>query len=215
MKNIAVAFVLVALILATIFGLGVCVCDQPSTSDPLEDVCYQIFQQIEDALNEDKGNMYMLRKAFFYAPNARPVLMKVIYNVTFAANIALDHELDYCDEILRDIHLKTLSLNETSVVFGWTSSGIFTVVHPLVINFMQMQLPFVLLRIFYTALESDRGPEAQTFLWDGTYELPKLHINLTISNLPCIPSERTFMSALSDFNSMVSPKYKPMQNRNY
>ena len=75
MKNTAVAFML---ILATIFGLGVYVCDQPTSSDPLEDVCYQIFQQIEDALNEDRGNMYMLRKAFFYAPNARPVLMKVI-----------------------------------------------------------------------------------------------------------------------------------------
>ena len=203
MKNTAVASVLVASILATIFGLGVCVCDQPSTSDPLEDVCYQIFQRFEDALNEDKGNMYMLRQAFFYAPNARPVLMKVIYNVFFAANNALAHELDYCGETLRNN--KTLSLNDTAVVLGWTSSGIFTVVHPLVINFMQMQLPFVLLRIFYTVLESDRGPEAQTFLWDGTYELPNLHINLTISNLPCIPSEHTFMSALNDFNSMVGP----------
>ena len=187
--------------LAALLGLGACVCDDFSTS---ENICFKLFQKFENALNEDEGNTHRLRKAFFYAPNAQPVLMKVVYNVTFAANVTMvGDKLDYCDDFSPD--RKTLNSNGTAVVFGWTSNGIFTVVHPLVVNFMQMQLPFVLLRIFYYVLESERGPEAQTFLWDGTYDLPTLQINLTISSLTCIPNEHIFMSALNDFNSLVSP----------
>ena len=198
MKTI-VAHLFVALMLAALLGLAFCVCDDSSISEKL---CYELVQEFEDALYEDKGNTYRLRKAFFYAPNAHPVLMKVIYNITFAANDTMASELDYCDDF--STVRKALSPNETAVIFGWTSNGIFTVVHPLVVNFMQMQLPFVLLRIFYYVLESERGPEAQTFLWDGTYDLPTLQINLTISSRPCIPDEYMFMSALKDFNSLVS-----------
>jgi hypothetical protein len=108
--------------------------------------------------------------------------------------------MDICENISPSSNIS----NETIVVYGWTSSGVFTVVHPLVLNFMQMQLPFVLLRIFYEVLGSERGPEAQTFLWDGTYDLPTLHIHLHIPSLPCIPSDDIFMSALKDFNSLVS-----------
>lgn len=201
MKTIVTVFV--AWLLASLFGLGACVCDVSSTGETLEEVCYKLFQGLEDALYEDKGNTYRLRKAFFYAPNARPVLMKVIYNVTFAANITSMIDSDYCDNA-SSARIK-LSPNETTVIYGWTSNGIFTVVHPLVVNFMQMQLPFVLLRIFYYVLDSERGPEAQTFLWDGTYELPTLQINLPITTLPCIPNKDTFTSALKDFNSLVSP----------
>lgn len=198
MKNIVIVFV--AWLLASLFGLGVCIlCDDSSTSETFEEICYKLFQGLEDALYEDKGNTYRLRKAFFYAPNAHPILIKVIYNVTFAANITSMIDHDYCD-------ISPASPNETAMIYGWTSNGIFTVVHPLVVNFMQMQLPFVLLRIFYYLLESERGPEAQTFLWDGTYDLPTLQINLPITTLPCIPNKDIFMSVLKDFNSLVSPR---------
>ena len=39
--------------------------------------------------------MYRIRKEFFYAPNADPVLLKVEYNITFAENIT-DELLPYC-----------------------------------------------------------------------------------------------------------------------
>ena len=117
MKSIVVAHLFVALMLAAFLGLGACVCDDSSTS---EYICFKFFQEFED---EDKDNTYRLRKAFFYAPNARPVLMKVIYNVTFAVDVTMDgDELDYCDDFSPD--RKTLNSTETAVVFGWTSNGI-------------------------------------------------------------------------------------------
>ena len=202
MKNIIANVLFLACLQASLFGLGACACDDPSSTETLGEVCHKFFKGFEDALYEDKGNTYRLRKAFFYAPNARPVLLKVIYNITFAGNITSVVDHYYCDSVSSALKLST---NDTSVTYGWTSNDIFTVVHPLVVNFMQMQLPFVLLRIFYYVLESERRPEAQTFLWDGTYDLPTLQINLPITNLPCIPNEHTFMSALQDFNSLVGP----------
>lgn len=179
-------------ILASLFAVAVCVCDD---NEAYVGICNKLFQQFQDALNDDQENLYRLRKAFFYAPNAHPVLIRVVYNVTHT-------EMDFCNSI--SPNSSDILGNETTVVYGWTSSGVFTVVHPLVLNFMQMQLPFGLLRIFYELLGSDRGPEAQTFLWDGTYDLPTLRIHLHIPSLPCIPSDDIFMSALKDFNSLVS-----------
>jgi hypothetical protein len=193
-----IIILLVAWIFTSLFAVGVCVCDDDTqTNEAYVDICNKLFQQFQDALNDDQQNSYRLRRAFFYAPNARPVLIRVVYNITHA-------KMDFCNNTSKSPSSDIIS-NETTVVYGWTSSGVFTVVHPLVLNFMQMQLPFVLLRIFYEVLGSERGPEAQTFLWDGTYDLPTLRIHLRIPSLPCIPSDDIFMSALKDFNSLVSP----------
>lgn len=66
-----------ALLLASLFGQGLCVCQLDSDYTPgneaFEELCYKLFQQFEGALNADQTNSYRLRKAFFYAPNARPV----------------------------------------------------------------------------------------------------------------------------------------------
>ena len=36
------------------------------------EACYKLDEQIEYALLQDKGNLYRLRKGFFYASNAHP-----------------------------------------------------------------------------------------------------------------------------------------------
>ena len=80
--------------------------------------------------------------------------------------------------------------------------------HPLTVNFMQIQAPFVLMKVLFNIFKAiqpnESGPEAETFLWDGSYELPTLHINLHFASLPCIPSKEIFNSILSDFSSLVS-----------
>ena len=192
---------------ALLISQGLTVCDD--SDEQIADVCYKLFHQIEEALVQDKGNEYRLRKAFFYAPNANPVLIKVIYNVSYAENIAEDAQLqpNYCT---RDTNANNtvISVNKTTLVLGWTSSGVFTVFHPLTINFMQIQIPFVLMRaihnIFKLIHPSENGPEAESFLWDGSYELPTLHINLHFNTSTCLPSLELFNSVLNDFNSLVS-----------
>ena len=178
--------------------------------EALAEVCYKLYDQITNTLLEDKGNFYRLRKAFFYSPNANPVLLKVAYNVSFADNVTelARRDPNYCTSTSKMEENDTITLNSTQLVLGWTSSGVFTVFHPLTINFMQIQVPFLLMRIMFNIFDkldpNESGPEAKTFLWDGSYELPTLRINLHFTSLPCIPSNEVFNSALKDFNSLVS-----------
>ena len=134
MKSGAISIVFISLV-----SQALSICDD--SDEVLADVCYKLFRQVEDALVQDKGNEYRLQKAFFYAPNANPVLMKVIYNVSFATNVTEDVQLqpNYCTS-----DTDVISVNTTRFVFGWTSSGVFTVFHPLTINFIQIQVPFAL-----------------------------------------------------------------------
>ena len=203
----SIVYLAIGLLLILLISQGLAVCDD--SDEVLADVCYKLYQLVEDALLEDKGNIYRLRKAFFYAPNAHPVLLKVVYNVSYAENVTTEDKTSaYCTSSTNE---DKLSLNKTSIILGWTSTGVFTVFHPLTVNFMQIQLPFVLMRVFFSILKAiqpnESGPEAETFLWDGSYELPTLNINLHFASLPCIPCKEIFNSILSDINSLVSLLY--------
>ena len=69
--------------ITTLFSVGNCSCEDL-------DVCSEIFQALEGALIQDKGNLYRSRKTFFYVPSADPVLLRVEYNIIFAENITED-----------------------------------------------------------------------------------------------------------------------------
>ena len=182
---------------------GHALCDN-SKDVATANACYKLDEQLQYALLQDQGNLHRLRKAFFYAPNARPVLLRVIYNVTYAENATL--QAAYCTNDTSTGN--ELSIKDTNITLGWTSTGVFTVFHPLTINFMQIQVLFVLMTVFYHVFNAinpeGSGPEAATFLWNGGYDLPTLHLNLHFTNLTCIPSEDLFNSAINDFNSLVS-----------
>ena len=100
----------------------------------------------------------------------------------------------------------TIELRQTSITYGWTSSGVFTVFHPTILNLMQAQTPFVALRIVHKTL-NQRSPEADTFLWDGSYGLPTLYLNMHIASLSCVPSQDLFLSVLTDLNTLVRVKH--------
>ena len=71
-------------------------CSSDDTADAQHsDICHEIFQILENASIQDKGNQYCSQKAFLYAPNADPVLLRVKYEITFAENITED-VLPYC-----------------------------------------------------------------------------------------------------------------------
>ena len=78
-----------------------------------------------------------------------------------------------------------------------------TVFHPTVLNMAQAQIPLAVLRLIHKTL-NQRGPEADAFLWDGSYDLPTLHLSVHITSLSCVPSEDLFESVLKDFNTLVS-----------
>ena len=206
MKN-AVLIAGFLFLFASLVPQGHTVCDDSDDAE-LADACYKLDQQITNALLLDNGNLYRLRKAFFYAPHAHPVLLRVIYNLTYTENATDQQDDSYCTSTMNATN--PMSLNRTRIVLGWTSSGVFTVFHPLTINFMQIQVPFVLMKMFHAIFNKihpgESGPEADTFLWDGSYDLPTLRLNLHFTNLSCIPGTESemFYSVLSDFNSLVS-----------
>ena len=57
------------------------------SSVPTTNTCAQLSKDLEKAVLQDEGNLYRMRRAFFYSPTAAPVLLKVVYNVSFSDNI--------------------------------------------------------------------------------------------------------------------------------
>ena len=179
------------------------VCD-----DPVElttGTCAKLLTNLEKALLQDEGNLFRLRRAFFHSPTANPVLLKVVYNITYAENIITAFDKNETQLCSMSAANSSIELQQQNVTLGWTSTGVYVVFHPTVLNMMQIQLPFSILRIVH-AIMHQQSPEADTFLWDGLYDLPTLHINIHIASLPCIPSQDLFESVLMDFNTLVSVK---------
>ena len=183
---------------AVLFSMGRCSCINLDNSHSDSNKCYEILQSLQEALYQDKGNLHQLRKAFFYAPNADPVLLRVKYNITFAENIT-EEMLPYCISWEHAI-----LLNHTEITVGWTSRGLYRWIEPLLLNRMQMALPFTILRIIHRLGYIESNPEMESFLWDGSYNLPTILINLHITSLPCIPSNEGLNSNVEDLTTFVS-----------
>ena len=91
------------------------------------------------------GNLYEMKRAYFYAPNANLILLRVEYNVTIF-NLE-NSTLPVCTEDPMNI------TSQKSFTAGWTSSGVFTIFDPMTVNFMQLQLPFAVMRFCYTTMK--------------------------------------------------------------
>ena len=142
-----------------------------------------------------------MKQAFFYALSADPVLIQVMYNITYGDDVT-EERLEYCENVDNET---VIMIDHTEITRGWTSRGVYYVVSPLLLNNMQMVLPFAILRLINKGLRSTYGsPQVDTFLWDGSYEFPTLLINLTITSLPCILSEEAFKCTLDELNAYVS-----------
>ena len=164
-------------------------------------ICYGVFIELSRALTNDTGNLCRMKQAFFYAPSADPVLLQVNYNITYGENITED-VLPYCEDV---DYTSAIIINQTEIIRGWTSRIVYYVISPLILNKMQMVLPFAILRLINRAWRSTSGsPEVDTFLWDGSYKLPTLLIDLHITSLPCIPSEEVFNYTLDELTMQVS-----------
>ena len=195
MQLLTLLFAIIAL-----FSVGNCSCEDPD-DDQHSDICFEVLQSLQEALTQDKGNFYRSRKAFFYAPNADPVLLRVEYNITFAENIT-EEVLPYC--LTENNSSVLISLNQTKIIRGWTSRGLYLWIDPVLLNRAQLLLPFLILRRIHQLGFVKSNPEMDTFLWDGSYNLPTLIINLNITSLPCIPSKEVFNSTIEDLTILVS-----------
>jgi hypothetical protein len=192
-------------ILATLAGARSRTCADPIDSTTSV-ICGQLFKDLERVLTSNEGNLLNIRRAFFHSPAAAPVLLKVVYRITYAENfttaVSLEEMLPCSSPILQN---STIDLNQTELTLGWTSSGVYTMFHPILLSVMQVQTPFAFLRVIHLTLPDQQSPEANSFLWDGSYDLPTLRLNLHISTLSCVPSQEIFETILKDMNTLVRP----------
>ena len=114
-------------------------------------------------------------------------------------------ELPYCKGVDSNT---SVTLNNSEIICGWTSRGIYFVINPSILNKVQMALPFTVLRLIHNHASEETvkqgSPEVDTFLWDGSFDLPTLLINLNLASLSCIPSEDMFNSTLGDLTTFIS-----------
>ena len=195
-------YTIVIFTLAILAGARGCADPVDSTASVL---CAQLFKDLESALTSNEGNLLRIRRAFFHSPTAAPVLLKVIYNVTYAENFTMAvilEEITRCSSLILQ-NSTVIDLNQTELTMGWTSSGIYTMFHPTLLSMMQVRSPFAFLRIIHLTLPDQRSPEADSFFWDGSYDLPTLHLDLHISTLSCVPSQEWFETMLKDINTLV------------
>ena len=186
----------VLLVTVSLFSAGYCSCSDPGKSY-YSGVCFEILQSLQNALIQDKTNLYRSRKAFFYVPSADPTLLKVKYSITFAENIT-ENVLPHCT----NEYNSSISLNQTEIIFGWTSRGLYQWIEPLFFNHIQLMLPFVILWWIHELEFFKNNPEIRTFLWGDSNDT--LLINLNITSMPCIPSGEIINSTVEDLTNLVS-----------
>ena len=128
---------MVLLATAALFSVGECSCDDPEDSH-YSGICYEILQILQNALIQDTSNLYCSRKAFFYTPFADPALLKVKYNITFTEEIVSEDVLPYCTSNENS----SVVFNQTDIIHGWMSRGLYQWIEPIFLNHIQMMLPF-------------------------------------------------------------------------
>ena len=195
-------------VLSTLGIRGSCqlhMCD--TASEFISDTCALLSKDLEKSLLQEEGNLFRMRKAFFHSPTASPVLLKVVYNVTFAANFSKASASGIVPQCFISTTGSAIDLNQKNITYGWTSSGVYTVFHPTVLMMMTAHTPFAVLRVIQQTL-GQRGPETDTFLWDGSYDLPTLYLNLYIDSLSCVPSSDLLEAVLMELNVLVRLREK-------
>ena len=196
----------------------ICGCDDPDNiANP--QTCERLFRLFEDSLLSDGGNMYKLRKLLYPSIVPTPELANITYHIAFTttddvpAPVVVDLRSYRAPLVSQGKRLpdspgelsaclcnrKILNTSETFAFrYGWTTIGIYTVIHPALLNQFQVQLPFVIMRLV--------TPDYVPFLWNGHSQLPSTSIRLTIStdNLTCLPGDNEVDGALMTLTSYVS-----------
>ena len=174
--------------------------------------CESLFKTFENALLSNGSNLYKLKKLFHTDP---PELARINYYLKFEYNWlnnsdkiegsgasgalpTFDTKLPLCLCAGSSILNQTVYSNATiQLRYGWTTIGVYTFIHPALLNQMQIQLPFTVLRGV-----TDGFP----FLWDGHNHLPNtnLHLFISTNGLSCIPCNSQLDGVMKTLTSLVS-----------
>ena len=188
-----------------------CAIDSASTCDSSADtgnalMCESLFKTFENALLSNGSNLYKLKKLFHANP---PELASISYYLELDSNwlnnsnfegSGTSGELPLCSCEGSSIFNQTIYMYDNATIrlrYGWTTIGVYTFIHPALLNQLQIQLPFIIMKI-----ATDRFP----FLWDGHNQLPNtnLHLFIPTNKLSCIPCNSQLDGVMKTLTSLVS-----------
>ena len=183
-------------------------CDSPAdTRSAL--TCESLFKIFENALLSNGLNLYKLKKLFYTNP---PELANISYYLEFknnnfvfnnsVADFGTSDELPLCSCAGASILNQTINymINNATIRlrYGWTTIDVYNFIHPALLNQLQIQLPFIIMKI------ATNG--SFPFLWDGHNQLPStnLHLFIPTNSLSCIPCYSQLDGVMKTLTSLVS-----------
>ena len=147
-----------------------CTCDVSADVE----ICETLFRLLENALLQNGSNLFKLRNLLYTDP---PELVNVTYHLefqNFTSYIECEADQDEsgeesgsssCHDQLQNASQKLpncscaqnsssqpfdISTKTVSLRYGWTTIGVYTFIHPAVLNLLQIQLPFLIMIDFVT-----------------------------------------------------------------
>ena len=171
-------FAQLTMVLAAVLPLAASSCyPDPVKSAPF---CNMLYQQMENALLKDSGNLFRLRQAYFPNTQAEPTVLRVTLVVRLH-NVSSE----LCDG---SVNSSDLGLLQLSHKLFWTSSAIYSAMNP---RIMDLLLPETLYLL---------NPLTNSY-YDSTVN--DLTLILIIDSLPCLPSSCQIEDALMDLTTQV------------
>ena len=142
-------------------------------------------------------NRYYLHNLFFPVIDTRPSIASITYVVTFN-----NSNSQACPALkIRE----TLNISgKHNYTFGWSISGVYSVVHPALLRMLQPQFPFVILFIVQKLSKDIKNKDFQALMWDGLTTLNGIELNLIDLTLDCVPSDEQLQGTLHRITSLVS-----------
>jgi len=185
-----------AVLVLAVLQVAQCQCQDYRSEDTT--TCSMLFQRFQSALVGSELNLYNLRKTFAPASHPAPILVNVSYEISFG--YVPD---DLCPGADNDSSL--FNTSETQYMnYGWTSSALYTYLHPAELNRLQPQVVFQVLKLLEFEPEDNGSPIATAFTWDGTDPITTAQLSLHIPTLPCSPMDNEVYNTLQDITSLVS-----------
>ena len=175
-----------------------CSCDSDTATHDAQ-TCVDYFSIVETALLSNGSNIYKLRELLLKDPTE---LLNITYYLQFINNgSSTPNELPVCSCSADDTSDLAVFRNTTGTVvlrYGWTSIGVYSYIHPALLNQLQIQLPFYVLR----TIVNNNHP----FLWNGYSQLPSVHLYLSIpiTDLTCRPCTDQLDGLIKRLTSLVS-----------
>ena len=186
----------VALFAVALYMLaGFAYCPRCDISQPGQN-CLTLWMAFQDSLLNQSSNLLRLDLMFNQPSRLTPTVVKVIYNYSITG-------LDNCNSTCVD--------NNCSVVLGWTAKSFYIYFHVSMINQLQFQLPFLIIK-YFEGSELREEPDVNDYLWvgDDQTSLPELYLTLDVTFTPenntldgC-PSNEDITNALGELNHWVS-----------